>query len=82
MFQEELTVQACVIYHHILMYMGDVPGRRTRLGMELTDVIVDGPLKHVSINILYFKSEGRSQLLTNNFSESHFTSNLPIVNQI
>ena len=47
-FKEELTVQACVIYHHILMYMGDIPGRRTRLGMELTDVIFDGPLKHVS----------------------------------
>ncbi|XP_023332749.1 myosin-VIIa [Eurytemora carolleeae] len=44
--KEELTVQACVIYHHILMYMGDIPGRRTRLGMELTDVIFDGPLKH------------------------------------
>jgi len=44
--KEELAVQACVIYHHILMYMGDIPGRRTRLGMELTDVIFDGPLKH------------------------------------
>ena len=48
LFQEELTLQACVIYHHILMYMGDIPGRRSRLGMELTDVIFDGPLKHVS----------------------------------
>jgi hypothetical protein len=30
------------------MYMGDIPGRRSRLGMELTDIIFDGPLKHVS----------------------------------
>lgn len=44
--KEELTVQACIMYHHILMYMGDIPGRRSRLGMELTDVIFDGPLKH------------------------------------
>ncbi len=51
-------MQACVIYHHILMYMGDIPGRRSRLGMELTDVIFDGPLKHVSkqINTLCFHS--------------------------
>ena len=51
--QEELAVQSCVIYHHILMYMGDIPGRRTRLGMELTDVIFDGPLKHVSVPVLH-----------------------------
>jgi hypothetical protein len=29
------------------MYMGDAPSRRSRLGMELTDVIFEGPLKHV-----------------------------------
>jgi hypothetical protein len=40
-------LQACVIFHHLLMYMGDAPSRRSRLGMELTDVIFDGPLKHV-----------------------------------
>ena len=56
LFQDELTVQACVIYHHILMYMGDIPGRRTRLGIELTDVIFDGPLKQVNRYFIVIKS--------------------------
>ena len=29
----------------LLRYMGDIPGRHSRLGIELTDNIFDGPLK-------------------------------------
>jgi len=43
--KEELAHQACVTYHTILRYMGDIPGRHSRLGIELTDNIFDGPLK-------------------------------------
>ena len=31
----------------IFRYMGDIPGRHSRLGIELTDNIFDGPLKQV-----------------------------------
>jgi len=43
--KEELAHQACVIFQTILRYMGDMPGRQSRLGLELTDVIFSGPLK-------------------------------------
>ena len=61
--KEELAHQACVIYQvnirnkqtrstrflfqGILRYMGDLPGRQSRVAMELTDLIFDGPLKQV-----------------------------------
>ena len=40
-------LQACMVFHAILKYMGDLPSRRTRTGNELTDQIFEGPLKHV-----------------------------------
>jgi myosin-7 len=43
--KEELAHQACVIFQAIQLYMGDMPGRHTRLGLELTDLIFSGPLK-------------------------------------
>jgi len=43
--KEELAHQACVTFHTILRYMGDMPGRQSRVGIELTDLIFDGPLK-------------------------------------
>jgi len=43
--KEELAHQACVIYQAILRYMGDLPGRQSRIALELTDLIFDGPLK-------------------------------------
>jgi len=43
--KEELAHQACVIFQSILQYMGDMPGRQSRLGLELTDRIFSGPLK-------------------------------------
>jgi len=43
--KEELAHQACVIFQTILRYMGDMPGRQSRVGLELTDLIFDGPLK-------------------------------------
>jgi len=43
--KEELAHQAVVNYQAVLRYMGDMPGRQTKLGLELTDVIFDGPLK-------------------------------------
>ena len=45
--KEELAHQACVTFHTILRYMGDMPGRQSRVGIELTDLIFDGPLKQV-----------------------------------
>ena len=45
--KEELAHQACVTFHTILIYMGDIPGRQTRVGLELTDLIFTGPLKQV-----------------------------------
>ena len=47
--------QACMVFHAILKYMGDLPSRRTRTGNELTDQIFEGPLKHVrNIVLIYF----------------------------
>ena len=46
--KEELAHQACVTFHTILVYMGDLPGRQSRVGLELTDLIFTGPLKQVS----------------------------------
>ena len=46
MNKEELREEACLIFHAILKYMGDLPSRRTRTGNELTDQIFEGPLKH------------------------------------
>ena len=46
--KEELAHQACVTFHTILVYMGDQPGRQSRVGMELTDLIFTGPLKQAS----------------------------------
>jgi len=43
--KEELAHQACIIFQAILRYMGDIPGRQTLLGLELTEVIFSGPLK-------------------------------------
>jgi len=43
--KEELAHQACVTFHTILVYMGDLPGRQSRVGLELTDLIFTGPLK-------------------------------------
>jgi len=43
--KEELAVQAIRGFQQIMIYMGDLPGRQTRLGIELTDVIFNGPLK-------------------------------------
>ena len=51
--KEELAHQACVIFQTILRYMGDMPGRQTRVGLELTDLIFDGPLKQVLFAIVY-----------------------------
>jgi len=45
--QDELRDEACLIFHTLLKYMGDMPSRRTRTGNELTDLIFEGPLKHV-----------------------------------
>ena len=47
--KEELAHQACVTFHTILMYMGDIPGRQSRVGLELTDLIFTGPLKQASL---------------------------------
>ena len=49
MNKDELREEACMIFHAILKYMGDLPSRRTRTGNELTDQIFEGPLKHVSL---------------------------------
>ena len=46
--KDELAGEACLVFHAILKYMGDLPSRRTRTGNELTDQIFEGPLKHVS----------------------------------
>ena len=46
--KEELAHQACVTFHTILVYMGDLPGRQSRVGLELTDLIFTGPLKQAS----------------------------------
>jgi len=46
MNKEELRDEACLTFHAILKYMGDLPSRRTRTGNELTDQIFEGPLKH------------------------------------
>ena len=46
--KDELGGEACLVFHAILKYMGDLPSRRTRTGNELTDQIFEGPLKHVS----------------------------------
>ena len=48
MNKDELREEACLIFHAVLKYMGDLPSRRTRTGNELTDQIFEGPLKHVS----------------------------------
>ena len=49
--KEELAHQACVTFHTILMYMGDIPGRQSRVGLELTDLIFSGPLKQASCDL-------------------------------
>ena len=46
--KDELAGEACLCFHAMLKYMGDLPSRRTRTGNELTDQIFEGPLKHVS----------------------------------
>lgn len=46
--KEELAHQAVVIYTAVLRYMGDMPGRQSRVAIELTDLIFDGPLKQAS----------------------------------
>jgi len=46
MNKEELAQEACMCFHAMLKYMGDLPSRRTRTGNELTDIIFEGPLKH------------------------------------
>merc|ERR1719429_195843 len=46
MNKDELRQEACMGFHAILKYMGDLPSRRTRTGNELTDQIFEGPLKH------------------------------------
>jgi len=48
--KDELREEACLIFHAVLKYMGDLPSRRTRTGNELTDQIFEGPLKHVRFN--------------------------------
>ncbi len=48
MNKDELREESCAIFHAILKFMGDLPSRRTRTGNELTDMIFEGPLKHVS----------------------------------
>ena len=53
--KEELAHQACLTFHTILVYMGDIPGRQSRVGLELTDLIFTGPLKQASS---YSKAEG------------------------
>ena len=52
--KEELAHQACVTFHTILIYMGDIPGRQTRVGLELTDLIFTGPLKQASTLLMSF----------------------------
>ena len=47
-------MQAVLIYQGILRYMGDMPGRQSRVGIELTDLIFDGPLKQASTCVVYF----------------------------
>ena len=49
--KEELAHQACVTFHTILVYMGDIPGRQSRVGLELTDLIFSGPLKQASCDL-------------------------------
>ncbi|CAB4059165.1 MYO7A [Lepeophtheirus salmonis] len=46
MNKDEMKDEACLIFHAILKYMGDLPSRRTRTGNELTDQVFEGPLKH------------------------------------
>ena len=46
-FNHTFLPKACMVFHAILKYMGDLPSRRTRTGNELTDQIFEGPLKHV-----------------------------------
>ena len=62
--KEELAVQAVLIYQGILRYMGDMPGRQSRVGIELTDLIFDGPLKQASSCLplcgLFWLDEGGS----------------------
>ena len=47
-------MQAVLIYQGILRYMGDMPGRQSRVGIELTDLIYEGPLKQASKCVVYF----------------------------
>ena len=54
MNKDELREEACVIFHAVLKYMGDLPSRRTRTGNELTDQIFEGPLKHVRIKLMNY----------------------------
>ena len=54
MNKDELREEACLIFHAVLKYMGDLPSRRTRTGNELTDQIFEGPLKHVSCGLYTF----------------------------
>ena len=57
-------MQAVLIYQGILRYMGDMPGRQSRVGIELTDLIFDGPLKQASSCLplcgLFWLDEGAS----------------------
>ena len=60
--KEELAHQACVTFHTILVYMGDIPGRQSRVGLELTDLIFTGPLKQArTIKMFIFKYEQRKE---------------------
>ena len=50
--KEELSQEACMIFTAILKYMGDLPSRAIRTSNELTDQIFEGPLKHVSLDLI------------------------------
>ena len=62
--KEELAHQACIIFQAILRYMGDIPGRQTLLGLELTEVIFSGPLKQVLLNISIISGHGEMKSCT------------------
>ena len=54
--KEELAHQACVTFHTMLLYMGDIPGRQSRVGLKLTDLIFTGPLKQVNSQLFIFRA--------------------------
>ena len=72
--KEELAHQACVTFHTILIYMGDIPGRQTRVGLELTDLIFTGPLKQASSLFVVVSLLGLTLLPLRRYCGTRFTA--------